>query len=155
MPLSALTDRAAVLQAMAEFDEIGRDAFLAKYQFGPARSYFVQQEGRRYDSKALAGAAVGKQFPGEGPLKASDFSGGEATVKAKFEQLGFQIDTGSGNAPRNPDWTREETILAMDLYARRRPQLPGEGDREIIELSDLLRAYADQRGVVGTATFRC
>jgi hypothetical protein len=154
MSLSALTDRAAVLQAMAEFDEIGRDAFLARYSYGPARTYFVLHEGRRYDSKALAGAAVGKQFPDDGPLKAAVFSGGEATVKAKFEQLEFEVETGSGNAPRNPDWTREETILAMDLYARRRPQLPGEGDLEIIELSEFLRAYADQRRVVGTATFR-
>lgn len=91
MPLSALTNRAAVLQAMAEFDEIGRDAFLAKYGYGPARSYFVLQDGRHYDSKAIAGAAHGYEHPSRGPLTASEFSGGEATVRAKLKELGFAV----------------------------------------------------------------
>ena len=57
---------------------------------GNARSlYFVLHNGKRYDSKALAGVAVGKQFPTSGPLAATDFSGGEATVKAKLEQTGL------------------------------------------------------------------
>src|SRR5271170_5016950 len=75
--LSDLTERDAVEQAMAEYDELGRDAFLSRYGYGPARSYFVVHDGKRYDSKALAGAAVGKQFPASGPLAASEFSGGE------------------------------------------------------------------------------
>ena len=76
---------------MAEYDELGRDAFLARYGYGPARSYFVVHDGKRYDSKALAGVAVGKQFPASGPLAATEFSGGEATVKAKLEELGFEV----------------------------------------------------------------
>ena len=36
--LSDLTERDAVLQAMAEYDELGRDAFLSRYEYGPARS---------------------------------------------------------------------------------------------------------------------
>lgn len=39
----------------------------------------------------------------------------------------------------NPDWTRDETILAMDLLIRRRPQVPGEVDPDVMELSRLLR----------------
>jgi hypothetical protein len=89
--LSDLSERAAVLQAMAEYDQLGRDAFLARYGYGPARSYFVLHDGKQYDSKALAGVAIGKQFPASGALAASDFSGGEATVKAKLEELGFEV----------------------------------------------------------------
>jgi hypothetical protein len=76
---------------MAEYDELGREAFLSRYGYGPARSYFLVHDGKRYDSKAVAGAAVGKQFPASGPVTASEFSGGEATVKAKLEQLGFEV----------------------------------------------------------------
>ena len=89
--LSDLSDKSAVLQAMTEYDELGRDAFLARYGYGPARSYFVVHDGKRYDSKAIAGVAHGKQFPTEGLLAPHDFSGGDATVKTKLEQLGFEV----------------------------------------------------------------
>ena len=78
MALSEI-DRSAVLLAVAEFDELGRDAFLAQHGFGRARSYFLLHDGKLYDSKAIVGAAHGFARPGEGALKASDFSGGEAT----------------------------------------------------------------------------
>ncbi|VXC97875.1 conserved hypothetical protein [Oceanicaulis sp. 350] len=38
-----------------------------------------------------------------------------------------------------PNWTRDETILALDLYRRRSPP-PGKSDAEVIELSRLLRS---------------
>lgn len=76
---------------MAEFDDIGREAFLSKYGFGQARSYFLVRGDRRYDSKAIVAAAHGYEHPEEGPLKASDFSGGERTVRAKLEALGFEV----------------------------------------------------------------
>ena len=57
----ALSDptREAVESAIAEFDRLGRGAFLRAHRFGEARTYFVEHRGRRYDSKALAGAAHG------------------------------------------------------------------------------------------------
>jgi hypothetical protein len=91
VPLKNLTSSDAVLQAAAEYDRTGREAFLAKYRFGPSRGYFLQLAGRRYDSKAIVGAAHGYEHPDLGPLKSSDFSGGEATVKAKLEELGFEV----------------------------------------------------------------
>jgi 5-methylcytosine-specific restriction protein A len=91
MSLGDLTSRDAVLRAVAECDRLGRDAFLDKYGFGRARSYFLDYNGRRYDSKAIAGVAYGYQFPADGPLKASQFSGGNNTVKAKLEALGFEV----------------------------------------------------------------
>ena len=52
------------------------------------------------------------------PLRAEDFSGGEQTVKQKLISLGFDVVVRRG---RNPPWTREESILALDLYLRRWP----------------------------------
>ncbi len=87
MPISELTNGQAVLQAMAEYDWLGRDAFLQQHGQGQARRFFVvRPDGYRYDSKARAGVAYGYQFPDRGPLKASQFSGGEATVMTRFRQ---------------------------------------------------------------------
>lgn len=154
MRLGDLTDPSAVFTAIAEYDRLGSDFFLARYGFNPARSYFLVHDGKRYDSKAIAAAAVGFQFPADGPLTANEFSGGEATVRRKLESLGFRVEVLDNRPNTNPHWIREETVLALDLYARRRPQLPGEDDPEIIQLSHLLQRYAAQRGVTGNASFR-
>lgn len=90
MSLSDLRSRLAVLQAVEAFDRLGQDDFLRKYRFGRAQSYFLEHEGKRYDSKAIVGAAHGYQFAGQ-PLRARDFSGGERTVRAKLEELGFTV----------------------------------------------------------------
>lgn len=91
MPLAALTSALAVRPAIDEFTREGREAFLAKYGFGKSREYFVRLDGRLYDSKAIAGVALGYQYPEQGPLTSRDFSGGEATVQAKLEELGFEV----------------------------------------------------------------
>ena len=92
MSFSDITDANAIRAAMAEFDDLGRDAFLHKYGFGRARQYFLRTEqGKLYDSKAIVGAAHGRQFPERGPLRAEEFSGGEQTVKSLLEQLGFSV----------------------------------------------------------------
>ncbi|MGA9007604.1 MAG: hypothetical protein WB495_12150, partial [Xanthobacteraceae bacterium] len=49
-----------------------------------------------YDSKAIAGAAYGFQYPQRGALRSEDFSGGENTVRALLEGLGFSFESGSG-----------------------------------------------------------
>lgn len=98
MSLDLLTSADAVHAAMDEYDALGADAFLAAHGYGRARSYFVIRNGRSYDSKAIAGVAVGKQFPGRGALRSGDFSGGEATVRAKLESLGFRVEANMGNA---------------------------------------------------------
>jgi 5-methylcytosine-specific restriction protein A len=89
MSLSNLT-ASAVLKAIEEFDELGRDSFLKKYGFGRARGYVIQKNGHSYDSKAIAGAAHG-YLPGHTALKPNEFSGGEATVQRTLEKLGFTV----------------------------------------------------------------
>jgi hypothetical protein len=56
MALSELTSASAVREAIAEFDQLGRDGFLHKYGFGRAHKYFLEHEGRLDDPKAIAGA---------------------------------------------------------------------------------------------------
>jgi hypothetical protein len=48
MPLSELSSPEAVLAAIKEFDDLGREAFLKKYSFGPAQRFFLEHDkGRR------------------------------------------------------------------------------------------------------------
>jgi MoxR-like ATPase len=91
MALADLTSRTAVLDAIAEYDELGPQAFLEKYGFSPARTYLLRHQDRDYDSKAIAGAAHGYEHPELGPLRAADFSGGVSGAAGKLESLGFEI----------------------------------------------------------------
>lgn len=54
-------DALAPERAMDEYDRIGQEAFLDKYGFHPAKRFMVVRDGRRYDSKAIFGAAWGYQ----------------------------------------------------------------------------------------------
>lgn len=55
---------------------------------------------------------------------------------------------------RNPDWSREEHILGLDLYMRLRGTSYPEEAPEVVELSTKLHDLARLRGVVGSPTFR-
>jgi len=91
MALSDIQSRKAILAAIEESNRLGREAFLEKHGFGRARRYFLDCDGQLYDSKAIVGVAHGYEFPSEGPLESSEFSGGKATVKPKLEELGFTV----------------------------------------------------------------
>ena len=99
MSLSDIKSQKPVLDAIAEFDILGRDSFLKKYGFGRLRSYRLIHDGQQYDPKAIVGAAHGYARPDLGPLKAADFSGGEVPVKRKLERLGFTIEVDEPSAP--------------------------------------------------------
>jgi hypothetical protein len=101
--LGDLTDPAAVHQALAEFDRLGRERFLAKYGFGKSVRYMLVANDRPYDAKAIAGAAHGYQHPDKGPLRQSDFTSGLHTVVPKMESLGFEIEARDGGGdPSEP-----------------------------------------------------
>ena len=90
MALSEIS-RDAVLHAVRECDQMGRDRFLKHYGFKCARSYYLSCDGKLYDSKAILGVAHKFQFPANGPLKPRDFSGGRSTVRPVLERLGFEV----------------------------------------------------------------
>lgn len=120
---SDVTSRDAVLAAIAEFDQIGREDFLAKYGFGPSREYVVVENGRPYDSKALLGAAYGHQFDGAEPLRAQYFSGGDETRRV-LERLGFEVRSIADDEPYSADvpalGLRDGIEQILDDYRRAR-----------------------------------
>ena len=97
MALADIT-REAVLAALAEHDELGQDQFLEKYGFDRARLYVLVHDGKPYDSKAIVGAAHGF-LPGQKPLAARQFSGGEATVGRLLRERGFTVQVGDALTP--------------------------------------------------------
>jgi 5-methylcytosine-specific restriction enzyme A len=148
MALSDIT-KPAVDLALAEHDKLGGPGFLDKYGFGNARAYWLVNGGKRYPSKAIAGVAH-KFLPGQGQLTPQDFHGGENTVAKRLRKLGFTVE-GPG---RNPDWTRDEMILALDLYLSNPASPPRQNSAEVGNLSRLLNKLHRLTGTIASATLR-
>jgi len=87
--LNDLSSADAVLSAIEEYEQLGRDQFLQKYGYRAARGYLLRHNGRYYDSKAIAGVAYGNQHGSA--LTWGQFSGGAATVSKCLARLGFQV----------------------------------------------------------------
>lgn len=54
----------------------------------------------------------------------------------------------------NPNWTREEVILALDLYNELKGSIPGPNDERVIALSEELRSLPYHREASKVASFR-
>lgn len=89
----------------------------------------------------------------------------EADVRAWAEGLSSgEVANGIGSLddepthglsePRNPAWSRQELILALDLYFALEGTPFGKTDERIVELSTVLGALAASQGVAGQADFR-
>lgn len=151
MSISDITSE-AVLRAVDEYRSLGRDVFLKKYRFRRATRYMLVLDGDEFDSKAIVGVAHAYAVPDEGPLSSKFFSGGLRVGVRCLEDLGFTVvDRGSS---QNPDWTRDELILAADFYRRFAPRIPGKTTFALSELADEIRAVAHMLGLVGDDTFR-
>ena len=116
--LAELTDPAAVQAALDEYLLLGQTQFLEHHGFRQASGYVIRdpRSGQWADSKAIAGVAVGKQFPTDGTLKAAQFSGGVATVVRRLGLLGFEVrplDSRTGQ-----DWGRDEVEIIVSDYLR-------------------------------------
>lgn len=141
MTLADLNDPMAVRAAMDEYDELGADAFLKKYNFREATRYLLVDGGREYDSKAIAGVAYGKQHPDRGPLSPRQFSGGADHAADRLRRLGFTV---RARHAASPDWTRDELMLALDLYLQY-GLLPKRA-QAVVELSHVLSRLTAQTG---------
>ena len=143
MTLSRLTSSAAVRAALDEFDRTGRATFLQKHEFRPARDYYLVADGKRYDSKAIAGVAYGYQHPDEGILKPRVFSGGEATVGKKLADLGFTVEgpkEGIGG-----ERARRQAMLNSLLEAGGLTELPPQTLRDIGVYGGAQGIWVDQK----------
>lgn len=103
--------RESVLAAMAEFDAVGRDAFLSKYGYRRSNAYKVTHEGRSYDSKAILGVAFGHEYDCPA-LRPSEFSGGAEHCAKLFMRLGFTMRRGD-------ETLTQKTVAAVVRIARR------------------------------------
>ncbi len=54
----------------------------------------------------------------------------------------------------NPNWTREETALALELYFRLDQKMPSASDEEVVELSSFLRNMNLHEGANKNKSFR-
>lgn len=125
--LSDLTSPEAVQAALDEYARRGQAEFLDIHGFGLARDHVVlnPKTGEWADSKAIAGVAYGYQFPESGPFRASEFSGGLATVVARLMALGFEVR--SVDAIRGTDWSAHEVALIVaDYLAMLTSELTGQ-----------------------------
>jgi 5-methylcytosine-specific restriction protein B len=114
-------DRKAVLQAMAKFDELGRERFLREYGFREARNYVIRHDGKEYDAKAIVGVAQGLANPEQPPLTGKDFHSSDATVRQRLERLDFVVadrrtPTSAATAPETA--ATEEQAVAEPVKER-------------------------------------
>lgn len=105
-----------------------------------------------------------RKLPGQAHLSwrkalADSESAVRAWAEGDFAPTARSISAATGLAStrkngKNPDWTREEHILALDLYLRLHGTSYGDETPDIIALSEKLRRLAAIRGMSGGKTFR-
>lgn len=95
MTIRNVTERRAVLQAIRECDELGRDEFLSTYGYKRSRIYELVYSRRRYDSKAII--AVAHKYQHGEPLWYGDFNGGKDATARILRGMGFRV-LGPGDA---------------------------------------------------------
>jgi len=141
--IKLLSSRDAVLTAIAECDKLGRDVFLRKYGYKKSRKYPLVLNGKEYDSKAIAGVAYGIEF--NTTMTAYDHSGGVNFCVPVLQKMGFEVKDAPGATTtlavgegKNPNWNRDELLLALHLYLNNRKSPPGKTSAKVIELSELL-----------------
>ncbi|MEV0645513.1 HNH endonuclease [Phytomonospora sp. NPDC050363] len=135
-----------VQAAVAEFNHLGRDKFLTVTGFGRSREYYLKHDGLRYDAEPILSYAH-KQAHGQ-LLPPDDLPAGK-DLKSLLEGLGFTV-----TMYRDPDWTREEIVLACVITADNRWKQVNDTDPRVKELSDLLQAPGIHSTAVRTGKFR-
>jgi 5-methylcytosine-specific restriction protein A len=68
------------------------------------------------------------------------------SVSSELELLvvGKSPKPSNGESVSNPDWTRDELILALNVYLKHRPNPPGKESDEILELSSILNRLGEK-----------
>jgi len=80
--------------ALDEWDSIGRERFLQKYEANPARKFFIRRQGRRYDAIAVLFAALRAQ-PGFAAISLRDFPADARHVRDPLVEKGLEILSGA------------------------------------------------------------
>ena len=84
--------RQQIEEVLDEWDQISRERFLKIHQVYPAQKYWISNNGKTYDAKAVLVRALRKSNPALMNLKATAFNGNEFTVAQPLRELGFTVD---------------------------------------------------------------
>jgi 5-methylcytosine-specific restriction enzyme A len=128
--------RASVLKALRQFDSTLRGTpEWAQWEQNKAHKYAIVHQGRKYPVKKIASLASG--------VSVSQFFGGVDVghTNRLVETIGFKVVHLRGT---NPDWIRDELILALNLYLKHRSNPPGKSSREVVGLSKLLNRLGER-----------
>lgn len=55
---------------------------------------------------------------------------------------------------RNPNWTRDELVLALDFYLQHRHRTPDKSSEQIAQLSADINRLAQRLGMTASSTLR-
>ncbi|MER7710343.1 HNH endonuclease [Streptomyces werraensis] len=137
--------RAGVLAAVAECQQLGREAFRRRYGFGRAKTYELVWNGNRYDSKAIAGVA--HLYSVGSLLSADDFSGGARTVAHRLRTLGFTVEDSA--VADEPEQVAPQIVLQPRGGSRDRgPQNFAKSVRQGVPIGDLKDVLGEQADVL-------
>ena len=79
--------RKFVIKAIEQFDELGLEEMLVKYDGGPSTKWYINYNGEYYDQKLICRAA--HKLQGLGRLLVYSFKAGQA--RRKLAALGFDV----------------------------------------------------------------
>ncbi len=113
--ISDLTEAAAVIATMEEYDQLGQSEFLATYGFAPSRVYVVEHEGRRAAVRLGATPHDSALSPGVRLLEAiRTVLDSEHQSQIGSSELGRAISEFEA-------WSTRDPIDVRELAARLRP----------------------------------
>ncbi|MFF2745122.1 HNH endonuclease [Kitasatospora sp. NPDC058048] len=140
MGIRDLTSATAVERALAEYNDLGGQAFRGRYGFGPSTQYYLSHADLLYDAKAIAGVAYGYQHRTSGALSNDQFDGGEAAANPVLRAMGFTVlNSHTETVVAEREW---RLAVWRNLLARR--------DSSGLVTADIVRsvgAYGNYRGI--------
>lgn len=100
--------RQHILQAIAEYDDRGRDAFLGVYGLQPSPRETLSHDGKTYDSQAVLGVA--HRYATGRLATSEEFNGGKHAPAEILRKHGFDVtEPASAAAPRTRTTTARST----------------------------------------------
>lgn len=144
-------DKNSIRVAMRTFDsELRSSPDWVDWEDNKSHKYAIRENGRNYPVKKIISMATG--------VPVGKFSGGKGSNQANeyIRSLEFAaVDLfSSQKRQRQPDWTREQHIVALDFYLRHREKMPSVGSDDIRKLREIIQAIGRAVGHKVEGTYR-
>lgn len=125
---SAVT-RQHILEAIAEYDDRGRDAFLGVYGLQPAPRETLAHDGKTYDSQAVL--AVAHRYATGRLATSEEFTGGKVSAAEILRKHGFDVtEPATVSAPKATS-SRSASSRTTTATATRVARRPAVEDRPV------------------------